>query len=147
MIRKKKKVFFDYSLRSKSVLTTDAPEVFFSFSQLDNYNIRDNAALKVNISIPNLRLFVGNIPKSKSQEEIVEEFSKRTGKVCYWKMILNLRLLSAGVFYYVCSRAILFFFFLNLPFAGLCSVDYSCILFSPQFCRCSQAFSTARIPF
>ncbi|KAL7638381.1 UNVERIFIED_CONTAM: hypothetical protein RMT77_010951 [Armadillidium vulgare] len=49
--------------------------------QLDNYTIRDNATLKVNISIPNLRLFVGNIPKSKSQEEILEEFSKRTGNI------------------------------------------------------------------
>ncbi|KAB7504180.1 Heterogeneous nuclear ribonucleoprotein R [Armadillidium nasatum] len=48
--------------------------------QLDNYTIRDNATLKVNISIPNLRLFVGNIPKSKSQEEILEEFSKRTAE-------------------------------------------------------------------
>ncbi|XP_066952599.1 heterogeneous nuclear ribonucleoprotein R-like isoform X11 [Macrobrachium rosenbergii] len=46
--------------------------------QLDNYKVRENAALKVNISIPNLRLFVGNIPKSKSKEEIMEEFSKRT---------------------------------------------------------------------
>ena len=35
--------------------------------------------LKVNVSVPNLRLFVGNIPKSKGQAEIMEEFSKVTG--------------------------------------------------------------------
>ncbi|KAG7160777.1 Heterogeneous nuclear ribonucleoprotein Q-like 1, partial [Homarus americanus] len=57
--------------------------------QLDNYNVRENAALKVNISIPNLRLFVGNIPKSKSKEEILEEFSKRTGKESSCLLQLN----------------------------------------------------------
>jgi hypothetical protein len=36
--------------------------------------------LKVNVSVPNLRLFVGNIPKSKGKAEIMEEFSKVTGK-------------------------------------------------------------------
>ncbi|KAG8237069.1 hypothetical protein J437_LFUL005176 [Ladona fulva] len=34
--------------------------------------------MKVNISVPNLRLFVGNIPKSKGKEEITEEFGKLT---------------------------------------------------------------------
>lgn len=36
--------------------------------------------LKINISVPNLRLFVGNIPKSKGKAEIMEEFGKVTGK-------------------------------------------------------------------
>uniref|UniRef100_T1IVI9 RRM domain-containing protein n=1 Tax=Strigamia maritima TaxID=126957 RepID=T1IVI9_STRMM len=44
--------------------------------QLDNCEIKKGKTLKVNISVPNLRLFVGNIPKSKSKEEIFEEFSK-----------------------------------------------------------------------
>lgn len=46
--------------------------------QLDNYEIRKGKHLKVNISVANLRLFVGNIPKSKSKQEIFEEFKKIT---------------------------------------------------------------------
>ncbi|XP_043232975.1 heterogeneous nuclear ribonucleoprotein Q-like isoform X2 [Amphibalanus amphitrite] len=46
--------------------------------QLDNYEIKKGKTLKVNISVPNLRLFVGNIPKSKGKEEILEEFGKHT---------------------------------------------------------------------
>ncbi|KAI5711619.1 hypothetical protein M8J75_001866 [Diaphorina citri] len=47
-------------------------------ADLDNYEIKPGKTLKVNISVPNLRLFVGNIPKSKSREEIFEEFNKLT---------------------------------------------------------------------
>nr|KAG5705044.1 hypothetical protein BaRGS_018774 [Batillaria attramentaria] len=47
-------------------------------SQLDGYEIRKGKTLKVNISVANLRLFVGNIPKNKTKEEIKEEFGKRT---------------------------------------------------------------------
>lgn len=54
--------------------------VFF-IPQLDNHEIKPGKSLKVNISVPNLRLFVGNIPKSKGKEEILEEFGKLTGKV------------------------------------------------------------------
>jgi len=46
--------------------------------QLDGYEIRKGKTLKINISVANLRLFVGNIPKNKSRDEIFEEFSKRT---------------------------------------------------------------------
>ncbi|KAK7868081.1 hypothetical protein R5R35_005540 [Gryllus longicercus] len=46
--------------------------------ELDNHEIKPNKCLKVNISVPNLRLFVGNIPKSKGKEEILEEFGKLT---------------------------------------------------------------------
>ncbi len=55
--------------------------VISSVRQLDNYEIRKGKNLKCNISVANLRLFVGNIPKSKSKEEIQEEFSKITGTV------------------------------------------------------------------
>ncbi|KAK9710344.1 Heterogeneous nuclear ribonucleoprotein Q acidic domain [Popillia japonica] len=48
--------------------------------KLDNYEIKPGKTLKINISVPNLRLFVGNIPKSKGKEEILEEFGKLTGK-------------------------------------------------------------------
>lgn len=54
--------------------------VFF-IPQLDNHEIKPGKSLKVNISVPNLRLFVGNIPKSRGKEEILEEFGKLTGKV------------------------------------------------------------------
>jgi len=48
-------------------------------TQLQNYEIRSGKPpLKVNISIANVRLFVGNIPKNKSKDEIKEEFSKAT---------------------------------------------------------------------
>ena len=47
--------------------------------QLDNYELKPGKKLKVNVSVANLRLFVGNIPKSKSKDEIMEEFKKLTG--------------------------------------------------------------------
>ncbi|XP_005098506.1 heterogeneous nuclear ribonucleoprotein R [Aplysia californica] len=47
-------------------------------NQLHNYEIRPGKQLKVNVSIANVRLFVGNIPKNKSKDEIKEEFGKRT---------------------------------------------------------------------
>lgn len=50
--------------------------------QLDNHEIKPGKVMKINISVPNLRLFVGNIPKSKGKEEILDEFGKLTGKVC-----------------------------------------------------------------
>ncbi|XP_041352548.1 heterogeneous nuclear ribonucleoprotein R-like isoform X2 [Gigantopelta aegis] len=46
--------------------------------QLDNYEIRKGKTLKVNVSVANVRLFVGNIPKNKTREEIKDEFGKRT---------------------------------------------------------------------
>merc|ERR1712020_733676 len=36
--------------------------------------------LKINVSEPKTRLFVGNIPKSKGKDEIEEELKKVTGK-------------------------------------------------------------------
>lgn len=59
---------------------------FFSRPQLDNYEIKPGKCLKINVSVPNLRLFVGNIPKSKGKEEILDEFGKLTGKnkIFYW---------------------------------------------------------------
>lgn len=71
---------FRFTKKDLAFLLFYQMKYLFSFSQLDNYSIRESITLKVNVSIPNLRLFVGNIPKSKSQEEIKDEFSKRTGK-------------------------------------------------------------------
>jgi len=57
---------------------TDISGAKEAVSQLDNYEISSGKHLKVNISVANLRLFVGNIPKSKTQQEIQEEFEKYT---------------------------------------------------------------------
>lgn len=52
--------------------------------QYNGYKIRPkNLFLKVNISVPNLRLFIGNIPKKMSKEQIFDEFSKVTGNHLY----------------------------------------------------------------
>ncbi|XP_072161852.1 heterogeneous nuclear ribonucleoprotein Q isoform X3 [Bemisia tabaci] len=57
---------------------TNREEAAKAVKDLDNHEIRPGKNLKVNISVPNLRLFVGNIPKSKGKEEILEEFGKLT---------------------------------------------------------------------
>lgn len=59
--------FCDRSAASKAV------------KELDNKEIRPGKKLKVNGSVANTRLFIGNIPKSKSREEILEEFKKMNG--------------------------------------------------------------------
>jgi len=46
--------------------------------QLDNYEIDEGKSLKINVSEPKTRLFVGNIPKSKGKDEIEEELRKVT---------------------------------------------------------------------
>lgn len=49
------------------------------FFQCDNHEIRPGKFLGVCISVANNRLFVGSIPKNKTRESIVEDFSKVTG--------------------------------------------------------------------
>ncbi|KAG7257014.1 hypothetical protein CRUP_028918 [Coryphaenoides rupestris] len=46
----------------------------------NNHEIRPGKHIGVCISVANNRLFVGSIPKSKTKEQIVEEFSKVTGR-------------------------------------------------------------------
>jgi len=46
--------------------------------RLNGFEIRPGKYLKVNISVANVRLFVGNIPKNKSKEDILDEFKKHT---------------------------------------------------------------------
>ena len=50
-------------------------------SKLNEFEIMPGKRIRVNISIANVRLFVGNIPKTRSKEEIKEEFSKYIGKI------------------------------------------------------------------
>ncbi len=47
---------------------------------MNDYEIRPGKALKVKVSTPNVRLFIGNIPKQLNRVEIKEEFSKVVGK-------------------------------------------------------------------
>ena len=54
----------------------------WSASQLDSYEIGEGKLLKVNVSEPKTRLFVGNIPKSKGSDEIDVEFKKLSGN--FW---------------------------------------------------------------
>lgn len=50
------------------------------FLQCNNNEIRPGKHIGVCISVANNRLFVGSIPKSKTKEQIVEEFAKVTGE-------------------------------------------------------------------
>jgi len=50
------------------------------YLQLNNFEIKPGKFLKVNASVANVRLFVGNIPKNRTRDEIFEEFQKSTGK-------------------------------------------------------------------
>lgn len=44
--------------------------------QLDSHELGEGKTLKVNVSEPKTRLFIGNIPKSKDREDIEDEFKK-----------------------------------------------------------------------
>lgn len=48
--------------------------------QCNNNEIRPGKHIGVCISVANNRLFVGSIPKSKTKEQILEEFAKVTGE-------------------------------------------------------------------
>lgn len=66
--------------------------LFFCFTfaiQLDNYEIRPGKRIKVNISVAKVRLFVGNIPKQRSKDEIMAEFSKISGEQKDFAMLLS----------------------------------------------------------
>lgn len=48
--------------------------------QLNDYEIRKGKKIGVTISFNNHRLFVGNIPKNRDRDELLEEFSKHARK-------------------------------------------------------------------
>lgn len=54
--------------------------LFSILLQCNNNEIRPGKHIGVCISVANNRLFVGSIPKSKTKEQIVEEFAKVTGE-------------------------------------------------------------------
>lgn len=49
--------------------------------QLNNFEIKPGRYLKVNASVANVRLFVGNIPKNRTRDEIFREFQNSTGDI------------------------------------------------------------------
>lgn len=55
---------------------TDKTEAQQAVKKLDNKEIRPGKKLGVCISVANNRLFVGSIPKTKSKQEIFDEFNK-----------------------------------------------------------------------
>lgn len=84
--------------RLRSVLSLGWLWVVWIFSplQCDSYEIRPGKHLGVCISVANNRLFVGSIPKNKTKENILEEFSKVTGKT---KMYLEVSFGKSGTIY------------------------------------------------
>lgn len=51
-----------------------------SLLQLNDFDIRKGKKIGVTISFNNHRLFVGNIPKNRDRDEILEEFAKYARK-------------------------------------------------------------------
>uniref|UniRef100_A0A914KWH2 RRM domain-containing protein n=1 Tax=Meloidogyne incognita TaxID=6306 RepID=A0A914KWH2_MELIC len=49
--------------------------------KFDGHEILPGKPLKVNVSVANTRLFLGNIPKSKSKDEILEELKKHADNI------------------------------------------------------------------
>ncbi|XP_013184465.2 probable RNA-binding protein 46 [Amyelois transitella] len=56
-------------------------EAFRAVKELNGYEIRPGRSIGVVKSVDNCRLFVGNIPKNKTKEEILEELSKRVAGI------------------------------------------------------------------
>jgi len=58
------------------VTFTNRDEANEAVHQLNGYEFVEGKCLKVNVSVPNTRLFIGNIPKSKTHSDIYQEFCK-----------------------------------------------------------------------
>uniref|UniRef100_A0AAF5DCA7 RRM domain-containing protein n=1 Tax=Strongyloides stercoralis TaxID=6248 RepID=A0AAF5DCA7_STRER len=55
---------------------TDVEASQAAVDNLNGYEIQPGCNLKVNVSVANRRLYIGNLPKSKTQKDILEEFKK-----------------------------------------------------------------------
>ena len=103
---KKCRVFFTYCVPPPN-LSSHLPCHFQPLKtrqfQLGSTDLRDGHVLKVNVSVPNTRLFVGNIPKTKSREDIIDEFGKLSGKLyplCWARLWRFLLVVSSSFFPY-----------------------------------------------
>ncbi|XP_075971095.1 RNA-binding protein 47-like isoform X3 [Anticarsia gemmatalis] len=73
---------FSGSNRGYAFVTyTTKSEAYRAVKELNGYEIRPRRHIGVVKSVDNCRLFVGNIPKTKSKEEVLEELSKRVAGI------------------------------------------------------------------
>ncbi|KAL3073628.1 hypothetical protein niasHT_036298 [Heterodera trifolii] len=63
------------------LIYTDKTHAQEAAKKFDGHEILPGKPLKVNVSVANTRLFLGNIPKSKSKDEILEELRKHAENV------------------------------------------------------------------
>lgn len=63
------------------VMYTERAEATAAVKQLNGYEIRPRRHIGVVKSVDNCRLFVGNIPKTKTKEDVREELSKRVSDI------------------------------------------------------------------
>ena len=63
------------------VVYTEGEEARTCVKALKNYQIAPNHRLKVNVQLQNCRLYVGNVPKRMTKEQLVQEFSKHVSGV------------------------------------------------------------------
>lgn len=54
----------------------DKENAALAAKNLNDHEIRPGKPIRVNVSVANIRLFIGNIPKTKSKEELKAEFGK-----------------------------------------------------------------------
>lgn len=59
------------------------------FLQLNDYEIRKGKKIGVTISFNNHRLFVGNIPKNRDRDDLLEEFAKHARKFLFQMSNIN----------------------------------------------------------
>ncbi|PZC75804.1 hypothetical protein B5X24_HaOG205624 [Helicoverpa armigera] len=73
---------FSGSNRGYAFVTyTNKADASTAVKELNGYEIRPKRHIGVVKSVDNCRLFVGNIPKTKTKEEVLEELSKRVGGI------------------------------------------------------------------
>ena len=68
------KILSEFSVRAAA--TNYVPKQHLTYFQLNDFELRKGKKLGVTISFNNHRLFVGNIPKNRDTDELLEEFSK-----------------------------------------------------------------------
>lgn len=71
--------------------------------------------MKVRLSVSELRIFVGNIPNSKSKVEIMAEFNRFAGKIILFFFPFNWKIKISGGFFFLYFVWCRFFFQLHQP--------------------------------